>query len=333
MLFSQGATEIVPATHPLAIWAVGLARETLPKFDNKGGVVSQDLNRELDRNIWASPYKRAPDPLIWGIETPEMWAVMGTRVHLFYGRHRANGLVAYLPDEEVLFLAYDAFWPGISFNCPHCHQRLARWWVPGLHVVFGSGGRRVFIQTQKFQCDRAHCPRPSEAKSWTRNSLAPEIVCQLPREVKTWLDFQLRTTDRTGMTREAIDILQFDVGHRKSFGACAAGFKDAAAKRTLRSCILYLIMHLKNRCAMPSLAVPDRASLPLTMRFGIQIYIDRRRVPQPFWNFDPNQTVTHLPLRYPHSTYLRTTYEVRMHYLYVRLAFGLTYSSCIGNNE
>ena len=82
------------------------------------------------------------------------------------------------------------------------------------------------------------------------------------------------------MTREAIDVLQFDARHRKSFAACANGFKNAASKRTLRSCLLYLLLHLQ-----------------------------KKRVPPPFWNFDPARPVTHLPLRYPHETYLRETFE------------------------
>ena len=71
------ATEMVPPKHPLAEWALALAKDTLPKFDSKGGVVATELDKELDRNIWSSPFKRVPDPLIWGIEAPEMWHVMG----------------------------------------------------------------------------------------------------------------------------------------------------------------------------------------------------------------------------------------------------------------
>jgi hypothetical protein len=95
-----------------------------------------------------------------------------------------------------------------------------------------------------------------------------------------WLSFQLRMTPQTGMTREAVDVLQYDARHRKSFPACANGFKNAAAKRTLRACLLYLVVHLV-----------------------------KKRAPAPFWNFDPSGLATHLPLRYPHETYLRETFE------------------------
>jgi hypothetical protein len=92
------------------------------------------------------------------------------------------------------------------------------------------------------------------------------------------VDNQLHITHTTGLTREAVDVLQFDVRHNKPFTACSAGFRDAAAKRMLRACVLWLLVHIHHK------------KLPA----------------QPFWEFEDDGTSRELPIRYPDDSYLRT---------------------------
>ena len=93
----KGATtEFVKASHPIAVWAKDLATRTL---SGKG-----TAEAPIDKDLWASPIKRVPDAMIWGIEDPAVWHCM---------------------DDEVLFLFYDAFWPGQRIVCPFCKMRCA----------------------------------------------------------------------------------------------------------------------------------------------------------------------------------------------------------------